>query len=126
MLPLKNAETKLVYANTAATQSLGVRDLRKKIAIKEFERTAIANLQIRNSKLDNQNNFKDPYFVDFLGLQDTFLENNIEQAILRELKAFILELEKGFAFVERQKRMISMVRIFTLICFFTTLSSSVL
>ena len=35
-----------------------------------------------------------------------YLENDLEQAILRELEAFILELGKGFAFVERQKRMI--------------------
>ena len=34
------------------------------------------------------------------------MENDLEQAILRELEAFILELGKGFAFVERQKRMI--------------------
>jgi hypothetical protein len=52
------------------------------------------------------NTFKDPYFLDFLGLQNTYLEKDLEQAILRELESFILELGKGFAFVERQKRMI--------------------
>ena len=39
-------------------------------------------------------------------LQNTFLETDLEQAILRELEAFILELGKGFAFMARQKRMI--------------------
>ena len=53
-----------------------------------------------------QNTFKDPYLLDFLGLQNTYLEKDLEDAILRELEAFILELGKGFAFVERQKRMI--------------------
>jgi hypothetical protein len=48
----------------------------------------------------------DPYLLDFLGLKQTYLEKDLEQAILRELEAFILELGKGFAFVERQKRMI--------------------
>jgi predicted nuclease of restriction endonuclease-like (RecB) superfamily len=30
----------------------------------------------------------------------------LESAILRQLEAFILELDRGFAFVERQKRMV--------------------
>lgn len=106
LLPLKNADAKLFYADLAATQALGVRELRKKIAGKEFERTSIANLQIKNKRNNIHNNFKDPYFLDFLGLQNTFLEKDLEQSILRELEAFILELGKGFAFVERQKRMI--------------------
>jgi RecB family endonuclease NucS len=41
-----------------------------------------------------------------LGLKDGYLENDLENAILKELELFILELGKGFAFVERQKRMI--------------------
>lgn len=39
-------------------------------------------------------------------MQNTYLEKDLEAAILRDLEAFILELGKGFAFVERQKRMI--------------------
>lgn len=106
LLPLKNADAKLFYADLAAAQAFGVRELRKKIAGKEFERTTIANLQIKNKGHNIHNNFKDPYFLDFLGLQNTFLEKDLEQSILRELEAFILELGRGFAFVERQKRMI--------------------
>ncbi|WP_073487766.1 PDDEXK nuclease domain-containing protein [Flavobacterium sp. CF108] len=106
LLPLKNFEAKLFYAQKAASQTLGVRELRKKIASKEFERTTIANLQIPGENHGIHNNFKDPYFLDFLGLRDTFLEKDLEQSILRELETFILELGKGFAFVERQKRMI--------------------
>jgi RecB family endonuclease NucS len=41
-----------------------------------------------------------------LGLQNTFLEKDLEDAILHDLETFILELGKGFTFVERQKRMI--------------------
>lgn len=41
-----------------------------------------------------------------MGLQNGYLEKDIETAILSELEKFILELGKGFAFVERQKRMI--------------------
>lgn len=106
LLPLKNTDAKLFYANSVVSQSLGVRELRKKIANKEFERTAIANIQNTSNHTGIHNNFKDPYFLDFLGLQNTYLEKDLEQAILRELESFILELGKGFAFVERQKRMI--------------------
>jgi len=106
LIPLKDPQSKLFYANAASVQGLGVRDLRKKIANKEFERTAIANLQNTSGHPAIYNNFKDPYFLDFLGLQNTYLEKDLEQSILRELEAFILELGKGFAFIERQKRMI--------------------
>ena len=106
LLPLKNHESRLYYAQRIAEEVLGIRDLRKQIAQKAFERREIANLQITPETPSLLNTFKDPYFLDFLGLQDTYLEKDLEQAILRELEAFILELGKGFAFVERQKRMI--------------------
>jgi predicted nuclease of restriction endonuclease-like (RecB) superfamily len=106
LLPLKTNKAKLFYANAVTTQTLGVRELRKKIANKEFERTTIANIQNTSNHPGIYNNFKDPYLLDFLGLKQTYLEKDLEQAILRELEAFILELGKGFAFVERQKRMI--------------------
>lgn len=47
---------------------------------------------------------KDPYILDFLGLQDRYLEKDLEDAILRELETFILELGTGFSFIARQKR----------------------
>lgn len=47
---------------------------------------------------------KDPYVLDFLGLQDRYLEKDLEDAILRELELFLLELGAGFTFVARQKR----------------------
>ena len=107
LLPIKNQEAKLFYAQKAASETMGKRELRKQIAEKTFERTALANLQTTSSSLIiPKNTFKDPYLLDFLELQNTYLEADLEQAILRELESFILELGKGFAFVERQKRMI--------------------
>ena len=50
--------------------------------------------------------FKAPYFLDFLGLRQGHDEGDLEAAILHQLEAFILELGRGFAFVERQKRMV--------------------
>jgi predicted nuclease of restriction endonuclease-like (RecB) superfamily len=85
---------------------LGKRELRLQINNKAFERSSIANLQNTSKHPAMHNTFKDPYFLDFLGLQPTFLEKDLEGAILQDLERFILELGKGFAFVERQKRMI--------------------
>ncbi len=47
---------------------------------------------------------KDPYVLDFLELNDRYLEKDLEDAILRELEQFLLELGSGFTFVARQKR----------------------
>lgn len=106
LLPLKNPEAKMFYAQKAIAEALGKRELRKQIDIKAFERTSIANVQTTTSASIPMDTFQDPYFLDFLGLQNTYLEKDLEQAILRELEAFILEWGKGFAFVERQKRII--------------------
>ena len=48
---------------------------------------------------------KDPYILDFLGLNDRYLERDLEDAILREMEQFLLELGAGFTFVARQKRL---------------------
>ncbi|MBL0294805.1 MAG: DUF1016 family protein [Saprospiraceae bacterium] len=106
LLPLKTQEAKLFYAQASSIQNLGIRDLRKQISTKTYERSSIANLQNTSKHPALHNTFKDPYFLDFLELQNTYLEKDLEAAILRDLEDFILELGKGFAFVERQKRMI--------------------
>ena len=48
--------------------------------------------------------FRDPYILDFLGLNDRYLEKDLEDAILRELETYLLELGNGFAFLGRQTR----------------------
>ena len=106
IIPLKTIESRLFYANLAIRNILGVRELRHEIEMKSFERTKIANTQISKKSKIPLDTFKDPYMLDFLGLQNTYLEKDIEEAILRDLESFILELGNGFAFVERQKRMI--------------------
>ena len=47
---------------------------------------------------------KDPYILDFLELNDRYLEKDLEDAILRDIENFILELGNGFSFIARQKR----------------------
>jgi len=107
LIPLKNANAKFFYAQKSASDGWGVRELRESISRKEFERTAIATTQMPTALLHTQYQiFKDPYFLDFLGLKNGYLEKDLESAILKELELFILEVGRGFAFVERQKRMI--------------------
>jgi predicted nuclease of restriction endonuclease-like (RecB) superfamily len=106
LLPLKTIEAKLFYAQNASNNLFGIRELRRQIDLKTFERTSIADAQIVEATQIPFNTFKDPYILDLLGLQDSYLEKDLENAILHDLETFILELGKGFSFVERQKRMI--------------------
>ena len=106
LLPLKTSEARLYYAKDAAERHLGVHQLRQMISRKSFERKEIANTQINSPETLPLDTFKDPYLFDYMGLNDEYLEADLEAAVLRELEKFILEFGKGFAFVARQKRVI--------------------
>jgi len=115
LLPLKTEPARQFYASQAATNTWSVRELRHQINRKAFERTELATLQthtpvqaelVETTHTNPAQVFKDPYFLDFLGLRQGHDEADLEAAILRQLEAFILELGRGFAFVERQKRMV--------------------
>jgi predicted nuclease of restriction endonuclease-like (RecB) superfamily len=80
-----------------------------------FERTLISKkpedtvfLELKKLREDGHYNqdllLKDPYLLDFLELNDHYLEKDLEDSILREIEKFLLELGAGFTFVERQKR----------------------
>jgi predicted nuclease of restriction endonuclease-like (RecB) superfamily len=99
----------------ARIEGWSVRTLRARIDSMLYERTALSKqpealirqeLAILRSKGDLTPALllKDPYVLDFLELNDRFLERNLEDAILRELETFLLELGAGFSFVARQKR----------------------
>ncbi|MFI0491573.1 YhcG family protein, partial [Flavobacterium sp.] len=49
---------------------------------------------------------KDPYILEFLGLQEShqYSETELEQEIINKLENFLLELGNGFTFVARQRR----------------------
>ncbi len=106
ILPVKDPEARLFYAQKIADEMWSVRHTRKQIENKIYERTQIAAIQIAPQNPEQNTIFKDPYFLDFLGLKESYLENDLEAAILKELELFLLELGAGFTFVERQKRMI--------------------
>ena len=108
IVALKTPQARQFYANQAAQDGWSVRELAHQIERKAFERTELAALQVpcAAQPLAPAQAFKDPYFLDFLGLRQGHDEADLEAAILRQLEAFILELGRGFAFVERQKRMV--------------------
>lgn len=106
LIPIKDKKARDFYSAETASNQLGVRELRLQISKKTYERTEISNIQTLSSNFIPLNTFKDPYILDFLELKNTYFEKDLESAILKELEYFILELGRGFAFVERQKRMI--------------------
>ncbi len=112
---IKDSLKREFYAEMARVEAWSVRTLREKIDGMLYERTAISKKpdevikhelkQLRkDQKLSPDLVFRDPYFLDFLGLKDRYLEKDLEDAILRELEKFLLELGNGFAFLARQKR----------------------
>ena len=117
LLYIENELSREFYAEMCRLEGWTTRVLNEKIDLMLFERTAISRkpeLQIKkelkelreNQKVTPDIVFRDPYVLDFLGLQDNFSEHNLEEAILRELEKFLMELGQGFTFVERQKRML--------------------
>jgi predicted nuclease of restriction endonuclease-like (RecB) superfamily len=104
------------YAEMCRLECWSVRTLRQLASSMLFERTALSRkpdaltqqklAALRESDLLTPALvLKDPYVLDFLGLQDRYLEKNLEDAILLELENFLLELGAGFTFVARQKRL---------------------
>lgn len=103
------------YAEMCRVERWSTRTLQKKIDSMLYERTALSRkpeklIEQELATLREEDTltpdlvFRDPYFLEFLGLKDTYAEKDLEAAILREMEAFILELGVGFAFLERQKR----------------------
>lgn len=103
------------YAEMCRMERWSTRTLEQKIAGMLYERTAISRKpeKVIRHELDTLRStdrmtpdlvFKDPYILDFLGLKDRYIEKDVEDAILREMEAFILEMGVDFAFLARQKR----------------------
>lgn len=116
LLPLQESLKIEFYAQMSIVQNWGVRTLRERIDSMLYERTALSKQpdELIKYELDNlkQEEFsknmilKDPYLLDFLEINDRYLEKDLEDAILRSIEQFIFELGVGFSFIERQKRII--------------------
>jgi len=103
------------YAEMCRIERWSTRTLQAKIQGMLFERTALsrkpeelARQELEALRKEDQMSpdlvFRDPYFLDFLGLSDTYSEKDIESGIIREIERFILEMGSDFSFIARQKR----------------------
>lgn len=104
------------YAEMCRIERWSTRTLEKKIGGMLYERTAISKkpeavVEQELGKLREQDQvsadlvFRDPYLLDFLGLQGAYSEHDLEAAILADMERFLLEMGDGFCFVARQKRL---------------------
>lgn len=103
------------YAQEAIGQNWSSRALERQIGVLYYERLlsskdkALVQAEAAEKTAliaeTTKDFLRDPYILDFLNLQDkTYQESTLEQAIIDNLQGFLLELGKGFAFVERQQR----------------------
>lgn len=103
------------YTDLCRLERWSVRQLQERTQSLLFERSAISKQPDETIRHDLQQLreearpspallLKDPYLLDFLGLNDRYLEKDLEDAILREIEQFLLEMGTGFSFVARQMR----------------------
>ncbi|KAF1083678.1 MAG: hypothetical protein GQF41_0456 [Candidatus Rifleibacterium amylolyticum] len=103
------------YLQMASQEHWSTRVLAERIDSQLFERTAISRkpektIQLELAKLEKDGHLsenmvlKDPYLLNFLDLNDSFMEKDLEDAIIRDLQNFLLELGCGFTFIARQFR----------------------
>jgi len=103
------------YIEMCKLERWSTRVLENRINSMLYERTAISKKPEETIKHDlellkNEQRltpdlvFRDPYFLDFLGLRDKYSEKDLEAAIIVELQNFIIEFGSDFAFMDRQKR----------------------
>ena len=112
---IENEIKREFYIQICIYERWSVRTLQERIDSMLFERTAISKkpeLTITNDleilktvkKISADLTFRDPYFLGFLGLHDTYSEKDLEAAIVNHLQNFITEMGSDFAFLARQKR----------------------
>jgi len=103
------------YMNEAVGQHWSTRQLERQISVLYYERLLASHKKAPVRKeaatklatVEPEQFIRDPYVLEFLALKDypALRESAVEQAIIDNLQAFLLELDKGFSFVARQKRM---------------------
>lgn len=108
LLSVKNALAREFYHAEALRGGWSVRQLDRQIASQFYERTALS----RNKKamlrkgevasvgdsISADEEVRDPLVLEFLGLKDEYSETDLEEALLRHLESFLLELGENFAF----------------------------
>ena len=114
LLRVDSPDARAFYEIEAIKNNWSARELERQINSLLFERLAKSKDKAGLMKLATKGHeivapadiFKDPFVIEFLGLPESprLVESDLEQALINNLQAFLLELGRGFAFVSRQER----------------------
>ena len=115
VLMVSNPEARDWYLSAASDNMWSVRELDRNISTQYFERRLAAQLPPSANDLPQAKSndpfeyLKNPLVAEFMGFKrDTaYSESELEQALIDNLERFILELGRGFAFVERQQHVVT-------------------
>jgi predicted nuclease of restriction endonuclease-like (RecB) superfamily len=115
LLSVKSVLARDFYHTEALRGGWSVRQLDRQIASQFYERTAASrnkNAMLRKGAVTSAEDsvsadeeVRDPLVLEFLGLKDEYSETDLEEALLRHLENFLLELGGDFAFIGRQRRL---------------------
>ena len=115
LLGVKNEHARTFYETEALRGGWSVRQLDRQINSQFYERTALsrnkaamlskAGKALPEDRVSSEEEIKDPFVLEFLGLKDEYSESDLEEALIRHLESFLLELGGDFCFIGRQKRL---------------------
>ena len=115
LLSVKNEHARDFYETEALRGGWSVRQLDRQIASQFYERTALSKKKAamltsgRKPKTGDvvlpQEEIKDPFVLEFLDLKDEYSESDLEDALIRHLETFLMELGGDFCFMGRQRRL---------------------
>ena len=115
LLSVKSQVARRFYEAEALRGGWTVRQLDRQIATIFYERTELSRdkaAMLKNGaksrpgdRVDADEAVKDPLVLEFLNLKDEYSESDLEEALLKHLVRFLLELGDDFAFVGRQRRL---------------------
>jgi predicted nuclease of restriction endonuclease-like (RecB) superfamily len=115
LMAVKEEAARRFYETEALRGGWSVRQLDRQIATVFYERTALSRdksaMLTKGAKprpedrVSVEEEVKDPLVLEFLNLKDEYSESELEEALLRHLEKFLLELGDDFAFVGRQRRL---------------------
>lgn len=115
LLSVSNRQARTFYEKEALRGGWSVRQLDRQIATQFFERTQLSRNKAAllrrgqpadpTEQLAPEQEIKDPFVLEFLGLKDEYSENALEEALIHRLEEFLLELGSDFAFLARQRRL---------------------
>ena len=116
LMRLDSAERRAFYERMAVTGRWSSRELDKQVNSMLYERVGLSRRPAEMAASlphptrpvtpsDYGEAFRDPYVLDFLGLDGAFSERDLEAALVSHIERFLLELGHGFCFVGRQRRL---------------------